>query len=35
MNTEQGFTLHPGTAQDITDIGEFILEESSGCPARA
>jgi plasmid stabilization system protein ParE len=24
MNTEQGFTLHPGAAQDITDIWEFI-----------
>jgi len=29
MNTEQGFTLHPGAAQDITDIWEFILEDNS------
>ena len=28
MNTEQGFTLHPGAAQDITDIWEFILEDN-------
>jgi hypothetical protein len=28
MNTEQGFTLHPGAAQDITDIWEFIVEDN-------
>jgi plasmid stabilization system protein ParE len=28
MNTEQGFTLHPGAAQDITDIWEFMLEDN-------
>jgi plasmid stabilization system protein ParE len=27
MNTDQGFTLHPGAAQDITDIWEFIIED--------
>jgi plasmid stabilization system protein ParE len=29
MNTEQGFTLHPGAAHDITDIWEFILEDNA------
>ena len=28
MNIEQGFTLHPGAAQDITDIWEFVLEDN-------
>ena len=28
MNTEQGFTLQPGAAQDITDIWEFFLEDN-------
>jgi plasmid stabilization system protein ParE len=28
MNTEQGFTLHPGAPQDITDIWEFIVEDN-------
>ena len=28
MNAEQGFDLHPGAAQDITDIWEFIAEDS-------
>jgi plasmid stabilization system protein ParE len=28
MNTEQGFTLDPGAAQDITDIWEFIVEDN-------
>jgi len=28
MNTEQGFTLQPGAAQDITDIWEFIVEDN-------
>lgn len=28
MNTEQGFTLHPGAARDITDIWELILEDN-------
>jgi len=34
MNTEQGFTLHPGAAQDITDIWEFILEDNPLAAAR-
>jgi hypothetical protein len=37
MNTEQGFTLHPGAAQDITDIWEFIVEDTLwllGCTGR-
>jgi plasmid stabilization system protein ParE len=28
MNAGQGFDLHPGAAQDITDIWEFIAEDS-------
>jgi plasmid stabilization system protein ParE len=28
MNAEQGFDLHPGAAQDITDIWEFIAEDN-------
>ena len=28
MNTEQGFILRPGAAQDITDIWEFVLEHN-------
>jgi len=28
MTTEQGFDLHPGAAQDITDIWEFIAEDN-------
>jgi plasmid stabilization system protein ParE len=28
MNTERGFTLHPGAAQDITDSWEFVLEDN-------
>jgi plasmid stabilization system protein ParE len=28
MNAEQGFALHPLAAQDITDIWEFIAEDS-------
>jgi plasmid stabilization system protein ParE len=28
MNIEQGFALHPGAAQDITDIWEFIVEDN-------
>jgi plasmid stabilization system protein ParE len=28
MNGEQGFALHPGAAQDITDIWEFIAEDN-------
>jgi plasmid stabilization system protein ParE len=28
MNAEQGFHLHPGAAQDITDIWEFIAKDS-------
>jgi plasmid stabilization system protein ParE len=28
MNASQGFDLHPGAAQDITEIWEFIAEEN-------
>ncbi len=28
MTPEQGFELHPGAAQDITDIWEFIAEDN-------
>jgi plasmid stabilization system protein ParE len=28
MNIDQGFKLHPGAAQDITEIWEFIAEDS-------
>ena len=28
MNADQGFRLHPGAAQDITEIWEFIAEAS-------
>jgi plasmid stabilization system protein ParE len=28
MNAEQAFSLHPGAAQDIIDIWEFILEDN-------
>ena len=28
MNVVQGFKLHPGAAQDIIDIGEYIAEDS-------
>jgi plasmid stabilization system protein ParE len=28
MNPDQGFELHPGAAQDITDIWAYIAEES-------
>jgi antitoxin ParD1/3/4/toxin ParE1/3/4 len=28
MNAEQGFELHPGAADDITEIWEFIAEDS-------
>jgi plasmid stabilization system protein ParE len=28
MTAGQGFTLHPGAAQDITEIWEFIAEDS-------
>jgi plasmid stabilization system protein ParE len=28
MSAEQGFDLHPGAAQDITDIWEFIAEDN-------
>ena len=28
MNVDQGFELHPGAAQDITEIWEFIAEDS-------
>jgi plasmid stabilization system protein ParE len=28
MTTDQGFELHPGAAQDITEIWEYIAEES-------
>jgi antitoxin ParD1/3/4/toxin ParE1/3/4 len=28
MTGDQGFELHPGAAQDITDIWEFIAEDT-------
>jgi plasmid stabilization system protein ParE len=28
VNRKQGFQLHPGAAQDITEIWEFIAEDS-------
>jgi antitoxin ParD1/3/4/toxin ParE1/3/4 len=28
MNADQGFALHPGAAQDITEIWEFIAQDS-------
>ena len=28
MTTDRGFELHPGAAQDITEIWEFIAEDS-------
>jgi plasmid stabilization system protein ParE len=28
MNAEPGFDLHPGAAQDITEIWEFIAEDN-------
>jgi toxin ParE1/3/4 len=28
MNVDQGFKLHPGAAQDITEIWEYIAEDS-------
>jgi plasmid stabilization system protein ParE len=28
MNADRGFQLHPGAAQDITEIWEFIAEDS-------
>jgi plasmid stabilization system protein ParE len=28
MTDDQGFDLHPGAAQDITDIWEFIAEDT-------
>jgi plasmid stabilization system protein ParE len=28
MNPKPGFSLHPGAAQDITEIWEFIAEDS-------
>jgi plasmid stabilization system protein ParE len=28
MTTNQGFELHPGAAQDSTDIWEFIAEDN-------
>lgn len=28
MNANQGFELHPGAAQDIAEIWEFIAEDS-------
>ena len=28
MTADQGFELHPGAAQDITEIWEFIAEDS-------
>lgn len=28
MTADQGFVLHPGAAQDITDIWEFIAQDN-------
>jgi plasmid stabilization system protein ParE len=28
MTTDRGFELHPGAAQDITEIWEFIAEDN-------
>ena len=28
MNADQGFELHPGAAQDIAEIWEFVAEDS-------
>jgi antitoxin ParD1/3/4/toxin ParE1/3/4 len=28
MNADRGFNLHPGAAQDITEIWEFIAEDN-------
>ena len=28
MSSEQAFFLHPGAAQDITDIWEFIADDN-------
>ena len=28
MNADQGFDLHPGAAQDIAEIWEFVAEDS-------
>jgi hypothetical protein len=28
MTADQGFQLHPGAAQDITEIWEFIAEDN-------
>jgi plasmid stabilization system protein ParE len=34
MNTDQGFELLPGAAQDITEIWEFIAEDSPASDKR-
>lgn len=34
MTADQGFELHPGEAQDITEIWEFIAEDSPGSARR-
>jgi len=34
MSGEQGFTLHPEAAQDITDIWEFIAEDNPPAAGR-
>jgi antitoxin ParD1/3/4/toxin ParE1/3/4 len=34
MNADQGFALHPGAAQDITDIWAFIAEDSPAAAGR-
>ena len=34
MNDRQGFELHPGAAQDITDIWQFIAQDSVRAAAR-
>ena len=34
MMTDRGFDLHPGAAQDITEIWEFIAEDNPLAPRR-
>jgi len=34
MTGDQGFVLHPGAAQDITEIWEFIALENPGAATR-
>ena len=34
MKDDQGFELHPGAAQDITDIWQFIAQENPAAARR-